>query len=224
VVMPVTFPDGSTAEVVYPPELHLASMSVHPFYSGCNGDLNFFYRHDPRGTWYGGEGPLSTYPGAESSEVTRWKGLRGREDYYLRFRFEDWIVLKYDRSILLTEAQRAACARALRGRQTADGFLVLSMPTPPGSVTGLTERNDPTGAGPTMMFGDLASRLIVRPGRCSPSPEDGVIDTSNVNPATFASWCEPEAPMTVHVYDDRNPDFIHAVREGLEFRDVRLST
>jgi hypothetical protein len=222
--MPVTFPDGSTAELLYAPELDLAAMGVRPYHGGCNGDLNFFYRHDPRDTWYGGEGPVGSYAGAEVSEVTRWKGLRGTADYYLRFRFKDWTVLKYDRPVVLTEEQRAACARALRGRQTADGFLVLSMPTPPGSVTGLAEKNDPAGAGPKLMVGDLDSGLILYPGCCGSSPEDGVIDRSNGNPETFASWCDPAASMTVHVYDDQDPDFFHAVREGLEFRSVHLAT
>jgi hypothetical protein len=30
--------------------------------------------------------------------------------------------------------------------------------------------------------------------------------------------------MTVHVYDDQDPDFIRAVRRGVEFRNVHLAT
>ena len=33
-VMPVTFPDGTTAELVYPPELDLSNMRVQPYSSG----------------------------------------------------------------------------------------------------------------------------------------------------------------------------------------------
>ena len=34
VVMPITFPDGTTAELVYPPELDLSGMRVQPYSSG----------------------------------------------------------------------------------------------------------------------------------------------------------------------------------------------
>jgi hypothetical protein len=47
VVLPVTFPDGSAAELVYPSDLDLASMGVRPYIVGCGRDFNFFYRHDP---------------------------------------------------------------------------------------------------------------------------------------------------------------------------------
>jgi hypothetical protein len=138
VVMPVTFPDGSTAELVYPPHLDLASMGVRPYIVGCGRDFNFFYRYDPYEMEYDGDRPLGAYQGAEGSEVTLWKGRHG-VDLYLRFRFGDWTVLMYDYTDGLTERQRAACTRAVHGRQTTEGFLVLSMPNPPPSLTPLAE-------------------------------------------------------------------------------------
>lgn len=68
VVLPVTFPDGSAAELVYPSDLDLASMGVRPYIVGCGRDFNFFYRHDPKGTWYDGDRPLETYTGAEQAK------------------------------------------------------------------------------------------------------------------------------------------------------------
>jgi hypothetical protein len=52
VVLPVTFPDGSRAELLCPLELNLAGMGVRPYLSGCDRDFNFFSRHDlwERGT------------------------------------------------------------------------------------------------------------------------------------------------------------------------------
>lgn len=34
VVLPVTFPDGTSAELVYPPELEIAELGVFPYTSG----------------------------------------------------------------------------------------------------------------------------------------------------------------------------------------------
>lgn len=221
VAMPVTFPDGSTAELVYPPGLNLASMGILPYFTGCGRDLNFFYRNDPRGAEYEGEGPLETYEGADGSEVTLWKGRHG-VDLYLRFRFEDWTVLMYDYADGLTDRQRSACARSLHGRQTAEGFLVLSMPNSPDSVASLAEAGRHLSR-PELMFGDLEPGLLLFPGPCEPDPgEDGSVQVDAGSPETFASWCVPDASMTVHVYDDEDPDFIHAVRLGLEIRNVVL--
>ncbi|MGH2545543.1 MAG: hypothetical protein ACRDIW_00710 [Actinomycetota bacterium] len=220
--MPVIFPDGSTAELVYPPGLNLASMGVRPYLTGCGRDFNFFYRQDPRGTWYKGDRPLETYAGAEGSEVTLWRGRQG-VDLYLRFRFEDWTVLMYDYGGGLSERQRAACARSLHGWQTAEGFLVLSMPNPPHSVAPLAEAGRHVSR-PELMLGDLDPGLLLFPGSCQPDPgEDGSVQVDEGSPETFASWCVPDASMTVHVYDDEDPDFIHAVRRGLEFRNVVLA-
>lgn len=221
--MPVTFPDGSTAELVYPPGLNLASMGVRPYLTGCGRDFNFFFRHDPRGTWYESERPLGTYAGAEGSEVTLWKGRHG-VDLYIRFRFEDWTVLMYDYADGLTERQRAACARSLHGWQTAEGYLVLSMPNPPQSVVSLAEAGRYLSR-PELMLGDLDPGLLLFPGPCQPDPgEDGSVQVDEGRPQTFASWCVPDASMTVHVYDDEDPDFIRAVRRGLEIRNVVLAS
>jgi len=168
VVMPVTFPDGSTAEVLYPLGVDLASMGVRPYIVGCGRDFNFFYRHDPHGTEYDGDRPLEIYEGAEGSEVTLWKGRHG-VDLYFRFLFEDWTVLMYDYADGLTERQRAACTRALHGRQTTEGFLVLSMPNPPPSITPLAESGRQLSRS-ELMFGDLDPGLLLFPGRCRPSP------------------------------------------------------
>jgi hypothetical protein len=107
-------------------------------------------------------------------------------DLYFRFRFEDWTVLMYDYANGLSERHRAACARALNGRQTTEGFLVLSMPNPPPSLTPLAEAGRHLSRS-ELMFGDLDPGLLLFPGRCRPSPEDGTIDRSNGNPETFAS-------------------------------------
>jgi hypothetical protein len=223
VVLPVAFPDGSIAELVYPAELDLASMGVRPYLTGCGRDFNFFYRHDPHGTEYEGERPLETYAGADRSDVGLWKGRHG-VDLYLRFRFEDWTVLMYDYADGLTERQRAACAGALHGRQTAEGFPVLSMPDPSHGIAQLAEAGRYLSR-PELMFGDLDPGLLLFPGMCEPQPEEeAVVQLDEGRPETFASWCVPDATMTIHVYDDENPDFIRAVRRGLEFRNVVLAS
>ena len=69
--MPLTFPDGSTAELVYPPELKLAAMGFQP-------DVSFLRRDQPAprfplSFWFGqadaelfqGRQPVGRYPDAQ---------------------------------------------------------------------------------------------------------------------------------------------------------------
>jgi hypothetical protein len=53
VVMPVTFPDGSTAEIVYPPDTDIAAMGAQPYSSGqlsdcCARDFFVLYGGVPK--------------------------------------------------------------------------------------------------------------------------------------------------------------------------------
>jgi len=39
IILPVTFPDGSTAELAYPDSLDIAGMGARPYIAGCGHDF-----------------------------------------------------------------------------------------------------------------------------------------------------------------------------------------
>ena len=71
--MPVTFPDGTTAELLYAPDLALEELSVYPdaFAKGgpsACGLAVYATRYDPHGVWIRGDAPsLSLSPRTDPS-------------------------------------------------------------------------------------------------------------------------------------------------------------
>jgi hypothetical protein len=176
VVMPVTFPDGSTAEVRYPRRLGLAGLGVRPslwarYRDGARRPLFA----PPRGElWFTGGGgiPLRTIPGpdgADGTPVTVWRSNRAADfnTEFLVFGFGRWrLAVADDGNPEMLFDERAGWAANLRGREVRGGFLELQA----GGGLRLAEpgtyaRGDP--AGPHLRFGDPGGRevwLIPLPG------------------------------------------------------------
>jgi len=98
-VMPVTFPDGTTAELVYPPELGLEDLSVYPYTfaeggpSECGWSVSAT-RYDPLVEWVKGDAPLTRYLRQDGTAVALWEGTRDHAPYhFLVYRFGPWSVL-----------------------------------------------------------------------------------------------------------------------------------
>jgi hypothetical protein len=106
----------------------------------------------------------------------------------------------------MTLEEKAQWARSLVGRESAEGYLVLSA-RPPLRLARAGEH-----AGPELMFGDSMRRmvLLIR-GSCRRSAPG--------RSSWFASWCMPHAKLRVHVYGDRR--FADAVLAGLRIRPAR---
>jgi len=227
VVLPVVFPDGSRAELAYPPELDLAGLGVRPYWAGCGRDFWFHY-YDPYGSLYEGE-PLAQWTGSDAQTVALWRsadkepGTDGEPIVYLVFHFGSWTVLVYDYggAAAMTDADRAACAMGLAGSVTPEGWIVMS--GPPGVHLG--------GDEPELEFGGLGANepfVLFFPGSCDPEAYGSqvtVIDGVPVDLSEgFASWCHPGEMMTIHVYFTGEPVFVERLVKELEVRDVQLSS
>jgi hypothetical protein len=214
VVMPVTFPDGTTAEIRYPPGLKLAEMGVAPNTYGdlggyCGGNL-LVRPYDAKGEIFEGEAPLAVFEGAEGRRVGLWPGAKGWPSDYLVFQFGGWQVLVP--CIPSSERARdeaAQWAALLGGHETAEGFLVLSS-APPLVLAGDAD-------GPELFFGVGDQFLTFEVAReCS--GEDVY------RAADYARWCLSDGArwLTIKSYGD-DSSFTNAVIEGLQVGNPRVA-
>lgn len=235
IVMPVTFPDGTTAELAYPPELDLAALHVQPYSSayapGVGRDFLVYDRpfEDVVGAYEAAE-LLAEYDDGHGGTVGFWR--LPPDGLYLAFHFGSWTVLVYDygeEGAQMSDEDRALWSTNFHGRDAEDGFLLLEAEPP------LTLAKAGEHAGPELEFwsrSDLLKGILLFPGKCTPyrEAEDGfdhiemingrAVDRSN----DFAAWCIPEASMTVHVYQEPRETFIDQVLEGLEVRSVSVAS
>jgi hypothetical protein len=234
VVLPLVFPDGTEANLLYPPELDLAGLGVSPSSSGeLQGKSRDPERNDVVGRdfWIlhgdlrdvlakldGGRPPrlLAKYEGAEGRTVGFWD-LRS-EGPYLGFQFGRWAVLVYDYADNgeMTDSERASWASSLSGRETTEGFLILEASGP------LRLARAGEHAGPELRFGDSPDHgLSLFPGKCAlfRNRHDAVAGVRRVDRSPgFANWClSPwmEAQAT------GSESFVDALLRNLEIGDVR---
>jgi len=206
VVVPVTFPDGSTAEVVYARELDLASRGVRPntwaLLDTSYGSVGRDFRIDPgrlEEVWRGD--PIREYEGADGTVVPF---LRAAGMDYLAFGFGAWTVSVYDYpggGARLTEEERSLWARSLTGYETEDGFLLLEA-QPPLRLARAGEYPSPM----ELWFGGPDGGVEIWPvQKCSPKQH---FERS----AGYASWCDTEARMYIGVQGDKK--FVDAALAG----------
>ena len=221
-VLPITFPDGSTAELVYPPALDIAGMGAQPYWVGCGGDFNF-HHYDPYGIVYDGQ-PLETYEGADGQPVSLWRGAEGSGGIdYLIFHFGPWTVdaYEYRGGGIDAREDRKACAEGLTGSVTEDGWILLGGPESvalPGGAHGPPE-------GAEVQFGGLSPRafILLWPGPCENESYRGSTDVDGVHVdlhRDFASWCDAPARMRIHVYFKPGSDLFRQVFDDVEVRNV----
>ena len=227
VVLPVVFPDGSTAELRAPPGLDLASLGVWPRTSGALGtdaatgrDLLIVYGN-PAGLT-AGEAPVACYQGADRGQVELWQSQDPEVRFWLLFRFGGWTVAVWDgnKDQFMGHQDRAVWARSLVGRETEGGWLVLRGRRP----LRLGAQHD---GDVQLQLGDLSPRAVLLwPVQCKPrrAPDTRLIGGHavdlDVGSQWFASYCLPKAPMEVHLYDS-DGSFGRAVIQGLQVRNVR---
>lgn len=236
VVLPVTFPDGTSAELVYAPELAIAELGVFPYTSGTlrrihttsargasvardfvirYGDLDALLRSRNDGVR---PKLVSQYEGADGQTVGLWDFAWNDTAHYLGFQFGRWATLVYDYIAegAMTDAERALWAASFSGRETDAGFLVLE-----GSGTlHLARAGDHAGPRLTFSSGEPARAILLSPGRCRTPPDQTPLDGKHVQwNGGFATWCLSDS-MNVHAEGDR--DFIGALVRGLEVRNVKL--
>ena len=222
--MPVTFPDGTSAELVYPPELHLSDMRVQPYSSGYGPGFarDFLVFDKPLDEVIGSYEDaqmLAEYEDGRGGTVGFWQ--LPPDGLHLAFPFGSWTVLVYDyaeEGAQMSDEDRALWATNFHGGDAEDGFLLLEAAPPlrlaragehAGPELGLWSRN-----------GD-ARALSLFAGDCRPYGDEIVnglvVDRDSDD---FAASCLPDAPMTVHVAQEAGDTFIDDVLRGLEVRNV----
>lgn len=229
VIMPLTFVDGSTAEVVFPEPLGLRGMSAQVFTAGGLGrvdrTINFLYGD---ASYFRYSGPLETYEGHDGEPVEVWKPApRTYECPNLVYRFGDWFVGVRTCQGQLSESEKNEWARSLIGHRTEDGFLVLD--AVPRLVLQRTGRHE----GPELILTRGNTHFIeFEPGRCDPDdvPDEGDIRTMDdgtlvsfsvdVHGQWLATWCE-DGLMVIQI-DYATQDFAEAAAEGLRVRGISL--
>lgn len=235
IVMPVTFPDGTTAELAYPPELDLAALRVQPYSSGYGPgfgrDFLVYDRplEDVVGAYEEAE-LLAEYDDGHGGTIGFWR--LPPDGLYLAFQFGSWTVLVYDyheEGAQMSDEDRDLWAMNFHGRDAEDGFLLLEAERP------LTLAEVGEHAGPELEFwsrSDLLNGILLFPGKCTPysETEDGFDNIEMINGLAvdrsndFAAWCIPATSMTVHVYQESGDTFIDQVLEGLDVRNVSLAS
>jgi hypothetical protein len=122
--------------------------------------------------------------------------------------------------VLATHTDLDAWAEHLRANVTSDGWLVLKGDRR--LRIGPEQRYGDT----SILLGDLEPGVILWPLRCRDddhSAEDvlaGDMDAKLAGKNAFASWCDRDASMQVHVY--ASGDFINRVAADLRISDVEL--
>lgn len=225
-IVPVTFPDGTTAELVFDPEVDPAALGITGSHvradwegspenaGGCGWEFVVSYG-DPRGSLYQGEEPVSEYEGS-SNRVELWRGVNNSR-FALVYRADPWTVtLPCSEPIEGNTAAHEEWARSLILETTPVGFLLIES-TPPlrlGLLAGY-ER-------PGLIFG-TDEGFQLRPGPCNPPTAQGVEVVEGVRVARFpggASWCIQQASMAVTAYGESA--LVDELVRGLDVRHTRL--
>jgi hypothetical protein len=227
-VLPVTFPDGSTAELVYPTALGLAGMGVQPDVSllrvrepGPRYEL-VFSRGGPVAGLLKGDRPVGRYRTTKGRPVQLWAavehpGVLSGYGYWLDYRIGAWTVL----AGVADRAMAAEVARNLDGRQTGDGFVVIQARGP-----FALSRVYGEGRGAQLTIGDrnpLPDAIVSDPWRLIEfSPARGSCHEEGVS-GDHGTKClgPPEAGISTNISGD--PSWVKAVVRGLQARNVHLA-
>jgi len=230
VIMPVTFPDGSTAEIVYLPDTDIAAMGAQPYSSGqlsdcCGRDFFVLFGGVPKGE-LAGEAPLKIYRGADGSAVEYWRmGASGHDpetERWLIFNFHPWYVLVWDEKGSMTDQNLASWARGLAGAEARDGSLRLTADQP------LQLAKAGEHAGPELLFSDRRQMVSFFVGDCERDPkEDGKVvalgGKTGPEAEWFASRCFVNQSMRMHVQSE-DATVARRVIDRVEIRNVQLAS
>jgi hypothetical protein len=223
VVMPITFPDGTTAELRYPPELSFEEqVSVYPdtFAAGgphtC-GESVHATRHDPTDGWVVGSEPLARFTRSDGSIAELWDGGKSSEPHdYLLLPFDPWTVLvscrwhgDWDRE------EVSVWSENLHAHESPDGMLVLTG-TPPLEV-------HPYEGSPTVRFSnkDLVLDLRVDSEACRTRSDDRGLGDDTVQ------WCiQPTGGIWLYatMFTPKAERLLQGVVDGLHVVNVRSPT
>lgn len=168
--MPITFSDGTTANLLYDPALDLANLGVSLFDSGTLDKFTRAGRQfqiDHGGASFVANQPAPGAPGVPgpgASTVPVLPAPTPTQGNYLDFKFGDWHVGVWEGvgDDLMSSTDDQAWAANMTGTQNAAGFLVLTAKPP------LKMAAFGSAGGPSITIGDIFSTgVLMTPGPCS---------------------------------------------------------
>jgi hypothetical protein len=230
--MPITFTDGTTAELLYEPSLDLANLGVNVSDSGTLGKFareGRQFRIDHGGASFVGNHPTPPpqgLPGAAGgASVPVLPAPTPTQGNYLDFKFGDWHVGVWEGigDELMSTSDDQAWAASLVGTPNASGFLVLTAKDP------LKLTPFGTAGGPYMTVGDIYSTgILLTPGACSVPSGNNVANNANGVPVRISQnakdhyegdLCLKDQKMEALVYGSQT--FVRGVTDSLELRNVK---
>jgi hypothetical protein len=221
--LPVVFPDGMEATLVYPIPLDLASLGVQPdvsyiWLADPPPRYPIVFLHDPNAsirTYVGGAKPIATIAGREIWAMSdEWESNRNQlQGVWVRLRLDSWTVLVASTTI----EDGVAVADYLHVRETRTGFPVVKASGPVELAEGFGE-----AAGAQLAFGDgtaepdtvsqLDAALFLSPDGCTSA-------TNGAWSGGYGSVCLGDGNVFASIYGDR--EFVTSVIEGLRVEDFR---
>jgi hypothetical protein len=225
--MPVAFPDGATATLVYADLRRLANLGIQPDASYLWSDdpaprFPVVFLHDPAASiseYVDGTSPIATIENRGGrieiwKMAPRWETRRNLlQGTWLRYRLESWTVLAASR----TASDAYGVADYLQLRQTDEGFPVVDVVGPIALAEGFGEAE-----GPQLAFGDA----VAEPGAVSQldaviflSPDGCTPAMSSDFSGGYGSKCLGDGNVFASIYGDRG--FVTSVIESLRVEDFR---
>jgi hypothetical protein len=221
--LPVVFPDGSRAMLVYPIALDLATLGLQPdisyvFEGRYQGPMIFF--HDANASiarFVEGTAPIGRPPTVDEIEI--W-GSSSDPAYrnasypraWLRYQLGSWTVLVPLEDPSLAEE----VAASLDLRETAMGFPIVGASGEAELAKGFGE-----AGGPQLAFGDgTADPFSVRQDTTISLSPDGCTSATDKGPSNgYGSICLGDGSVFASIDGDR--EFVSGVIEGLRVEDFR---
>jgi N-acetylneuraminic acid mutarotase len=215
--LPVIFPDGSQATLVYRAPLDLATLGVQPDLSYVwDGYFPIVFIHDPNASiaeYVEGSEPVARVNSDTSIEIWTARGDDLERRFWIRLALPSWTVLVASQTV----ADAYGVADYLRVRQNDEGFPVVDAVGPVALAEGFGE-----AGGAQLAFGDgtaepdtvsqLDATIFLSPDGCTPA-------TNSDWSGGYGSACLGDGSVFASVYGDR--EFVSNVIEGLRVEDFR---
>lgn len=228
--LPVVFPDGTTADILLPPEAGVESFLptgrvwmnlVSGSDAGRSVSVSYGSLAD---SLKSGDAPLECYEGSHGVvEVwaSGWKDL----PHWIFFPLGSWAARVGDGNIgrFLDTEERTVWASNLSATQTEGGWPVIE-PTDELNFGMPREAGQPPSHEVELEFWEDGGKrgILLWPVQCEPAAVDRISHDGHGG-SWFANLCFPDAPMIVHVYGEDDENFVRSLAQDLQVRDVRLA-
>jgi hypothetical protein len=217
--LPVVFPDGSRATLVYPIPLDLATLGVQPdvtyvFDGRYQGPIVFLHDRDASiRRFVEGTDPVALIDSYRSIEVWAARGDDVDRRFWMRLTLPSWTVLVPIEERGLAEE----VAASLDVIETETGFPVIEASGDAELAVGFGE-----AGGAQLAFGDalaepdmmskLGAQIFLSPDGCTPA-------TDSEFPRGYGSSCLGDGNVFASIYGDR--EFVTSVLDGFRVEDFR---